>query len=122
MTFGAWSIVSLAQARDQHIDARRVLPVAVVVGASRVRCSAGRIFALWSQWWYWVSALVCGWIAFAVSGRLVAWTPGRGLMSEMLSLLVRLGFVFTLDVLLVRFVLAVIVVGLRRGVVSPISE
>jgi hypothetical protein len=43
-------------------------------------------------------------------------------MSEMLSLLVRLGFVFTLDVLLVCFVLAVIVVGLRRGVVSPISE
>lgn len=25
MTFGAWPIVSLAQARDQHIDARRVL-------------------------------------------------------------------------------------------------
>jgi hypothetical protein len=99
-----------------------LLPVAVVAGASRVRCSAGRIFALWSRWWYWVSALVCGWIAFAVSGKLVAWTPGRGLMSEMLSLLVRLGLVFTLDVLLVCFVLAVIVVGLRRGVVSPISE
>jgi uncharacterized membrane protein required for colicin V production len=31
---------------------------------------------------------------------------------------VRLGFVFTLDVLLACFVLAVIVVGLRRGAVS----
>jgi hypothetical protein len=36
------------------------LPVAVVAGASRVRGSLGRIFGLWSQWWYWVAALVCG--------------------------------------------------------------
>lgn len=91
-----------------------LLPVAVVVGASRLRESAGRIFGLWSRWWYWAAALVCGWIAFAVSGKLMAWTPGRGLMGEMLSLLVRLGVVFTLDVLLACFVLAVVVVGLRR--------
>jgi hypothetical protein len=92
-----------------------LLPVAVVAGASRVSGSAGRVFGLWSQWWYWVAALVCGWAAFAVSGKLMNWTPGRSLTSEILSLLVRLGFVFTLDVLLVCFVLAVIVVGLRRG-------
>ena len=99
-----------------------LLPVAVVAGASRIRGSLGRIFGLWSQWWYWVAALVCGWVAFAVSGKLMNWTPGRSLTSEILSLLVRLGFVFTLDVLLACFVLAVIVVGLRRGVVSPIPE
>jgi hypothetical protein len=58
---------------------------------------------------------VCGWIAFAVSGKLMSWAPGHGLMAEMLSLLVRLGFVFTLDVLLACFVLAVIVVGLRES-------
>jgi len=99
-----------------------LLPIAVVVGASRVRGSAGRIFGLWSQWWYWAAALVCGWVAFAVSGKLMNWTPGRSLTSEILSLFVRLGFVFTLDVLLACFVLAVIVVGLRRGAFSPISE
>lgn len=99
-----------------------LLPVAVVAGASRVRGSLGRIFSLWSRWWYWVAALVCGWVAFAVSGKLMNWTPGRSLTSEILSLLVRLGFVFTLDVLLACFVLAVIVVGLRWGVVSPIPE
>ena len=95
-----------------------LLPVAVVVGASRLRDGAGRIFGVWSRWWYWVAALGCGWIAFAVSGKLMDWTPGHGLAGEILSLLVRLGFVFTLDVLLAYFVLAVIVVGLRRGVVS----
>ena len=99
-----------------------LLPVAVVAGASRLRGRVGWIFSLWSRWWYWMAALVCGWIAFAVSGKLMDWTPGGGLMGEMLSLLVRLGFVFTLDVLLACFVLAAIVVGLRRSVVRPISE
>jgi hypothetical protein len=92
-----------------------LLPVAVVAGASRVRGSAGRIFGLWSQWWYWVAALVCGWFAFAVSGKLMNWTPGHSLTSETLSLLLRLGLVFTLDVLSVCFVLAMIVVRLRRS-------
>jgi hypothetical protein len=99
-----------------------LLPVAVVAGASRLRGSVGRIFGVWLQWWYWVAALACGWIAFAVSGKLMDWTPGHGLMAEMLSLLVRLGCVFTLDVLLACFVLAVIVVGLRRSEGSQISE
>jgi hypothetical protein len=52
----------------------------------------------------------------------MAWTPGNGLTGEMLSLLVRLGFVFTLNVMLACFVLAVIVVGLRRSEGSQISE
>jgi hypothetical protein len=99
-----------------------LLPVAVVAGASRIRGSLGRIVDVWLQWWYWVAALVCGWIAFAVSGKLMNWTPGRSLTSEILSLFVRLGFVFTLDVLLACFVLAVIVVGLRRSEGSQISE
>jgi hypothetical protein len=92
-----------------------LLPIAVIAGASRIRGSAGRILGLWSQWWYWAATFVCGWVAFAVSGTLMNWTPGHSLMSELLSLLVRLGFVFTLDVILACFVLAVIVVGLRRG-------
>jgi hypothetical protein len=99
-----------------------LLPVAVVAGASRLRGSVGRIFSVWSRWWYWVAALVCGWVAFAVSGKLMDWTPGHGLMREMLSLFARLGIVFTLDVLLACFVLAVTVVGLRRGGVSSTSE
>jgi hypothetical protein len=99
-----------------------LLPIAVVAGASRVRGSAGRTFGLWSQWWYWVAALVCGWLAFAVGSKLMNWTPGHNLTSETLSLLVRLGFVFTLDVLLVCFVLALIVVGLRRRESAQIPE
>jgi hypothetical protein len=99
-----------------------LLPVAIVAGASRFRGNAKRIFGVWLQWWYWVAVLVCGWIAFALSGNLMDWTPGHGLIAEMLSLLVRLGCVFTLDVLLACFVQAVIVVGLRRSEGSQISE
>ena len=94
------------------------LPVAVVVGAGQLRADAGRVFRVWSRWWYWVATLVCGWAAFAVGGKLMHWTPGHGLAGEVLSLLVRLGSVFTLDVLLACFVLAVVVVGLRKGAVS----
>jgi hypothetical protein len=99
-----------------------LLPVAVVAGASRLRGNAARIFGVWLQWRYWVVALVCGWIAFALSGKLMDWTPGHGLIAEMLSLLVRLCCVFTLNVLLTCFVLAVIVVGLRRSEGSQIFE
>jgi hypothetical protein len=96
-----------------------LLPVAVVAGASPLREPAERIFDVWSRWWYWAAALACGWIAFAVNGKLMNWTPGRGLASEMLSLLVRLGFVFSLDVLLACFLLAVVAVGLRQRLVAP---
>jgi hypothetical protein len=99
-----------------------LLPVAVFAGAGRFRDSAGRILGVWSRWWYWVAAFVCGWIAFAVSSKLMDWTPRNGLTGEMLSLLVRLGFVFTLNVMLAYFVLAVIVVGWRRSEGSQISE
>ena len=94
-----------------------LLPVAVVAGSGRLRDGAGRIFRVWSRWWYWVAVLVCAWVAFAASGKLMDWAPGHGLAGEVLSLLVRLGFVFTLDVLLACFVLAVAVVGLRKGAV-----
>jgi hypothetical protein len=96
-----------------------LLPLAVVAGSSPLRESTGRIFGVWSRWWYWAAALVCGWVAFDITGQLMDWTPGHGLTGEILSLFLRLGFVFTLDVLLACFVLAVIVVGLGRGLVSP---
>ena len=95
-----------------------LLPVAIVAGAGRLRDGAGGVFRVWSRWWYWIAALVCGWAAFALSGKLMDWTPGHGPASEVLSLLVRLGFAFTLDVLLACFVLAVAVVGLRKDAIS----
>jgi hypothetical protein len=104
------------------IVAGLLLPVAVVAGASRLSDGARGIFGVWSRWWYWVTALGCGWLAFAVSGKLMDWTPGHGLTGESLSLLLRLGFAFTLDVLLVCFVLQVIVVGMRRQPVTTASE
>lgn len=98
-----------------------LLPVSVVVGARRLHDGAKHILGVWSRWWYWVAALTCGLFAFAISGKLMNWTPGHGLASEILSLLLRLGLVFTLDVLLACFVLAVIGVGLERVARSPVE-
>lgn len=95
-----------------------LLPVAVVVEAGGLGAGVRGVVHLWLRWWYWVAALICGWLAFAISGKLIDWTPGHGLASEMLSLLMRLGFAFTLDVLLGCFVLALIAVGLRRVAVA----
>ena len=58
-------------------------------------------------------------IAFGVSGKLMGWTPGHGLVRETLSALVRLGIVFTLNVFLACFLLALVAVGLRRDNTSP---
>ena len=98
-----------------------LLPVAVVAGASGLREDARRILGVWSRWWYWVATLVCGWVAFGVSGKLMDWTPRHGLAGEMLSLLIRVGFAFTFDVLLACFVLAVVAVGLRRGAIASLE-
>ena len=92
----------------------------VAVGAVSSRLKPKQIFGVWSRWWYWFAILACGGTAFAASSRLLNWFPERGLKGEMFSLLARLGFVFTLDVLLACFVLAVIVVGLQRTY-SPAS-
>jgi hypothetical protein len=91
-----------------------LLPVAMVAGASGFRAGVGRILRLWLRWWYWLAVLVCGWIGFMVSGSMIDWTPRHGLAGEILSLLARMGFVFTLDVVLACFVLAVAAVGLRQ--------
>jgi hypothetical protein len=98
-----------------------LLPVAVAAGAGLLPLSVKRIFHVWTRWWYWVTALLCGWLAFAISSKLMDWTPGHKLAGEILSLLIRLGFAFTLDVLLACFVLAVIAVGLQSRAI-PSSE
>jgi hypothetical protein len=98
-----------------------LLPVAVIAGAGRLRDDAGRVFRAWSRWWYWAAVLVCGWVAFSVSGKLMNWTPGHGLAGELFSLLGRLGIVFTLDVLLACFVLSVAVIGLRNDTAAAVE-
>ena len=101
------------------IVAGLLLPVAVVAGGARFTSAARRILSVWSRWRYWVAALVVGWIAFGVSGKLMGWTPGHGLVRETLSALMRLGIVFTLNVFLACFLLALVAVGLRRDNTSP---
>jgi len=116
LLFEDWAYFSL-----RLIVTGLLLPVAVLAGADVLRNSTRSILKAWSRWWYWVAILICGWISFAVSDRMMNWTPGHGLASETLSLVLRLGFVFTLDVVLVMFVLAVAAVGLRQDAAASIE-
>lgn len=92
-----------------------LLPIVIVAGAKGVGGSGRQIASVWSRWWYWAGALACGWITFAVSGKVLDWSPGEGLSTELVSLLLRLGFVFTLDIVLAYFVVQLVVVGLQRS-------
>jgi hypothetical protein len=91
-----------------------LLPVALAP-VNRFRDGARRILSVWSRWWYWLAVLLCGWLAFVISSKLMNWTPSHGLSREMFSVLLRLGFVYTLDLVLACFVVQVIVVALRRS-------
>lgn len=96
------------------IVAGLLLPVAVVGGEGKLG-GGKRIFTVWLKWWYWAVVMLCGWLAFFANRALLAWTPGRGLSTEVISLFLRLGSVYTLDVILASFVLAVVAVGAQRG-------
>jgi hypothetical protein len=91
-----------------------LLPVAVSFGAGGLRNCVRQIVSVWMRWWYWVAVVVCRWLGFAISARLVGWMPGHGLVLEASSLALRLALVLALDVVLACFVLQLIAVAFRR--------
>ncbi len=54
--------------------------------------------------------IVFGFAGSYITSLLVGWTPGHGTTTEVLSVLLRLGFAYTLDILLWCFVLALVAV------------
>jgi hypothetical protein len=91
----------------QYLLAGLLLPLAMVTSA----CGLDRIKqATWvyRQWLYWLSVLVCGLGAPAITWALADWTPEAGLVGQTFSIIARLGIAYTADILLWCFLLALI--------------
>jgi hypothetical protein len=108
IAFQDWGCLSL-----RLIVIGLLLPAAVIWG-SRTEDSK-KITGVWTKWWYWAAVLLCGWLASLLNTRLLNWTPGHGLMTEATSLLTRLSLVYTIDVLLLSFVLSNVVIGAQKA-------
>ena len=103
----------------QLILAAVMLPLAVEAGGSGFTAQpVRRVFRVYFRWFYWVAVLFCGLIGFEISKRLMDWTPEAGLTGEIVSVIVRLGSVYTLDIVLWCFVLALVAVYMRPREIS----
>ncbi len=68
----------------------------------------GRAARVYVHWLYWLCLLVFGLGGAALTWALAGWTPAAGLVGQTLSIVLRLGFAYTLDIFLWCFVLALI--------------
>jgi hypothetical protein len=91
------------------IAAGLLLPVAVET------CACGlakgwlvRVVRVYGHWLYWPCVLVFGLAGSAMTWALAGWTPVAGLVGQTTSIVLRLGFAYTLDVFLWCFILAFI--------------
>jgi len=107
----------------QWLLAAVLLPIAFVGGGAGFRGSAwhgiGRVYR---KVWYWVIVLVAGLVGSWIWSGLVSWMPGRGMASETISVLLRLGVAYTVVVLLWCFVLVVIVSYIEPAEVNEVVE
>jgi hypothetical protein len=64
---------------------------------------------------YWVTVVLGLYAATAVTGSLMAWTPGHGLRVEMVSLVLRLSVVILVDATVACFLLAILAACVRQA-------
>ena len=64
-----------------------------------------RAVGVYRHWLYWLAVLVCGLGGSAITWALAEWTPAAGLAGQTLSVVLRLGVAYTVDILLWCFVL-----------------
>jgi hypothetical protein len=65
-----------------------------------------RTVGVYRRWLYWLAVLVCGLGGSALTWALAEWTPAAGLAGQTMSIVLRLGVAYTVDILLWCFVLA----------------
>lgn len=65
-----------------------------------------RALRVYRHWFYWLAVLVCGLGGSAITWALAEWTPAAGLAGQTLSVVLRLGLAYTVDILLWCFVLS----------------
>ena len=83
-----------------------LLPIAIEtcafgLGPGWLRRAAG----VYRHWLYWLAVLVCGLGGSAITWALAEWTPAAALAGQTLSVVLRLGVAYTVDILLWCFVL-----------------
>ena len=64
------------------------------------------VFRVYRRGPYWLVTLLVTFVAFKINELLVNWVPGKGVLGEIISVLVRLGLAYTISILLWCFVLA----------------
>jgi hypothetical protein len=94
----------------QWLLAALLLPVAFVGAGSGLRRGWSSIRRIYQHLIYWLIVVVFGLAGSKITSLLVGWTPGHGTAVEILSVFVRLGLAYTLDILLWCFLLALIAV------------
>ncbi len=92
-----------------------LLPIAFVGAVGGLRGGTLSIRDIYRHLLYWLVVVVFGFAGSYVTSLLVGWTPGQGTAIEILSVLLRLGTAYTLDVLLWCFVLALMAVYAVRA-------
>jgi hypothetical protein len=91
----------------QWLWAGLLLPMAVVHCASGFHNGSLRHGAQpYRHWLYWFAVFLCGFAGSAVTWQLAYWVPATGLFGQSLSVAIRLGIAYTIDILLWCFVLA----------------
>lgn len=91
----------------QWIFAGILLPVALEMSAIGLSLtSLKRSARVYRHWLYWIVVIVAGLAGSALATKLAGWTPGKGVVLETVSLLARLGVVYTVDIFLWCFILA----------------
>jgi len=84
-----------------------LLPIALEISAFGVRlANLKRASRVWLRWFYWLCVVIAGFVATSLTRALAAWTPGKGVAEETISVLARMGVSYTSDILLWCFALA----------------
>jgi hypothetical protein len=95
----------------QWIFAALLLPVAFIGGSAGLRNGGwGKTGRIYSRILYWVTALLAAYIGTWITGLLVGWKPAGKPTTEIVSVILRLGVAYTIDVLLWCLVLGLIAV------------
>lgn len=94
----------------QWLFAALLLPIAFVGGGSGLRRGWSSTRRIYRHLLYWLIVVVFGFVGSKITSLLEGWTPGHGTVVEILSVLVRLGLAYSLNLLLWCFLLALIAV------------
>jgi hypothetical protein len=102
----------------QWLFAAILLPVAFIGASTGLRGGWKQIRGVYKRLSYWIVAILSGLIGYYLSSALTSWIPDHGTAGEILSVILRFGLAYTIDILLWCFVLALVAVHAAKQNVS----